>query len=176
MSLAMTATCKALQQVLQLQLPGNLAADNRQLRAENARLQAEVQQLRDAAMSPYGNNVHTQDPRHRLLTWREFGTERNEMTMEMSEKMDKADNILRAAREEISRLTGTPAYTPQLEQAHNAMCDAEQALAEQSDEEQSDEEEDEEEEEQPRGAEAAVVGQRRIWRQTWSSTFNKLIS
>ena len=142
MSLAMTATCQAMQQILQLHLPGNLAADNRHLRAENARLeahnarlQADVRQLQAAVTSPYGNNVHTQDPRHRLLTWREFGTERNEMTMEMSEKMDKADNILRAARKEISRLTGTPAYTPQLEQAHNAMCQAERVLEEESDEE-----------------------------------------
>ena len=151
----MTATCKALQQVVQLHLRDNLAADNRHLRAENARLeahnarlQADVRQLQAAVTSPYGNNVHTQDPRHRLLTWREFGTERNEMTMEMSEKMDKADNILRAARKEISRLTGTPAYTPSLEQAHNAMLRAERALVEQSDEEQSDEEEDEEEEDE----------------------------
>ena len=155
MSLAMTATCQALQQFLQVHLPGDLAADNRHLRAENARLeahnarlQADVRQLQAAVMSPYGNNVHTQDPRHRLLTWREFGEERNEMTMEMSETIYKADNILRAAREEISRLTGTPAYTPQLEQAHNAMLRAEQALVEQSDEEQSDEEEDEEEEDE----------------------------
>ena len=154
----MTATCQAMQQISQLHLPGNLAAENAQLRAENARLQAEVQELRDAAMSPYGNNVHTQDPRYRLQTWREFGEERNEVTMELVAKMDEADNILRAARKEISRLTGTPAYTSHLERAHNAMCDAEQALAEQSDEEQSDEEEyeeeedeeeDEEEEEQP---------------------------
>ena len=96
MSLAMTATCQALQQVLQLPLPGNLAADNRHLRAENARLeahnarlQAEVRQLQAAVMSPYGNNVHTQDPRYRLVTWREFGEERNEMTMEMSETITK---------------------------------------------------------------------------------------
>ena len=39
MSLAMAATCQAMQQVLQLQLPGNLAAENRRLTAEVQRLQ-----------------------------------------------------------------------------------------------------------------------------------------
>ena len=150
----MTATCQALQQFLQVHLPGDLVADNRHLRAENARLeahnarlQADVRQLQDAAMSPYQTG-NPRWPQMRRQTWREFGTERNEVTMELVAKMDEADNILRAAREEISRLTGTPAYTPSLEQAHNAMLRAEQALVEQSDEKQSDEEEDEEEEDE----------------------------
>ena len=41
------------------------------LEMERARMAAEDAQGK--AMSPSGNNVHTQDPRLRLQTWREFG-------------------------------------------------------------------------------------------------------
>ena len=45
MTLAMAATCQAMQQVLQMHLPSNLAAENRRLKAEVQRLQPEVQRL-----------------------------------------------------------------------------------------------------------------------------------
>ena len=63
---------------------------------ERARMTAE--DLRGAALSPYGTNVHTQDPRHRLLTWREFGIERNEMTSTMSDRMGRAEGLSEQAR------------------------------------------------------------------------------
>ena len=56
----------------------------------------------------------------------------------------RALNTLQAARGAIRALAGTPAYTPALEQAHNAMCEAEACLGERSDDEEGDEEDDEE--------------------------------
>ena len=96
MSLAMTATCQAMQQILQLHLPGNLAAENSQLRAENARLQAEVQQLRAAAISQYRNNADT-----RNLTWREFAAERNQNSLRVRGKIREAANRIRLAIYEV---------------------------------------------------------------------------
>ena len=40
---------------------------------ERARMTAE--DWRGKMVSPYGTNHHTRDPRHRLLSWREFGQE-----------------------------------------------------------------------------------------------------
>ena len=151
----MAATCQAMQQILQLHLPGNLAADNRHLRAENARLeahnarlQADVRQLQAAVTSPYGNHFHTQDPRHRLVTWREFGEERDEVALKLVAKIEPAMNILRNALRDTCTLVRTPAWTSELARVHNAVCDAVQVLAEESDEEQSDEEESDEEEDE----------------------------
>ena len=57
MSLATTATCQALQQILQLHLPGNLAAEHAQLRAENAQLRAENIRLGDENEELQAENI-----------------------------------------------------------------------------------------------------------------------
>ena len=143
MTIPLTRACRAFQDVLKYDLPNNLAAGNAQLRAENARLQAKVQQLQAAAVSPYGNHSNPQDPRYRLLTWKEFGEERNEKTSQLGESIAEAVDILQSARRDIQRLNGTPTYTRPLEEAHNAMCDAE-ALLEERDFEEDEEDEAEE--------------------------------
>ena len=62
MTMSLALTCTPLQEVLQLELPGTLAAENANLRAEILRLQAEVQRLQAAAVS-----------HHAPKTWQEFG-------------------------------------------------------------------------------------------------------
>ena len=143
MTIPLTRACRAFQDVLKYDLPSNLAAENAQLRAENARLQAKAQQLQAAAVSPYGNHSNPQDPRYRLLTWKEFGEERNEKTSQLGESIAEAVDILQSARRDIQRLNGTPTYTRPFEEAHNAMCDAE-ALLEERDFEEDEEDEAEE--------------------------------
>ena len=71
MTMPLTRVCRAFQDVLKHDLPGNIAAENAQLMAENARLQAEVQRLQVVAVSPYGWRFPPQDPRDRLMTWRD---------------------------------------------------------------------------------------------------------
>ena len=142
MTIPRTRACRAFQDVLKYDLPSNLAAENAQLRAENARLQAKVQQLQAAAVPPYGNHSNPQDPRYRLLTWKEFGEERNEKTSQLGESIAEAVDILQSARSDIQRLNGTPTYTRPLEEAHNAMCEAE-ALLEERDFEEDEEDETE---------------------------------
>ena len=143
MTIPLTRACRAFQDVLEYDLPSNLAAEHAQLRAENARLQAKVQQLQAAAVSPYGNHSNPQDPRYRLLTWKEFGEERNEKTSQLGESIAEAVDILQSARRDTQRLNGTPTYTRPLEEAHNAMCDAEALLEELDFEEDEEDEEDE---------------------------------
>ena len=143
MTIPLTRACRAFQDVLKYDLPSNLAAENAQLRAENAHLQAKVQQLQAAAVSPYGNHSNPQDPRYRLLTWKEFGEECNGKTSQLGESIAEAVGILQSARRNIQRRNGTPTYTRPLEEAHNAMCEAE-ALLEERDFEEDEEDEAEE--------------------------------
>ena len=73
-----------------------LDLERARMTAEDLRMTAE--NLRSAAISPYGTNVHTQDPRHRLLTWHELGIGRNEMTSTLSERMGRAEDLIEEAR------------------------------------------------------------------------------
>ena len=102
---------------------------------EIEQLRMQVEDLRQAQLSPYstGNGM-------RQRTWREFGRERNERCDHVTfQVINPALDILQSARRDIQMLNGTPAYTRPLEEAHNAMCDAEALL------EERDYEEDEEE-------------------------------
>ena len=66
---------------------------------ERARMTAE--DLRGAAFSTYGTSEYyryTKDPRYRLLTWREFGIERNEMTATLGDRMGRAEDLMEDAR------------------------------------------------------------------------------
>ena len=146
MTIPLTRACRAFQAVLKYELPSNLAAGNAQLRAENAHLQAKVQQLQAAAVSPYGNHSNPQDTRYGRLTWKEFVEERNEKTTQLGESIAEAVGILHSARRDIQRLNGTPTYTRPLEEAHNAMFDAEALLEERDFEEDEAYQEDEAEE------------------------------
>ena len=153
MSLAMTATCQAMQQILQLHLPGNLAAENSQLRAENARLQAEVQQLRAAAASPCGNGFHTQDPRFRLLTWQEYGEERDQKTRELVDKIDEAANRLRMAIHNVLVCMDARNETRALDTAHCSLVQIRNFLEGEEEEEEEEEYDEESEEEDAEEAE-----------------------
>ena len=67
------------------------AGEGRELadaRARIAVLEAQLEVAQRALVSPYGTNVHTEDPRWRLITWQEFGEDRNEMSSRMAEAMD----------------------------------------------------------------------------------------
>ena len=76
----------------------------------------------------------------RQQTWREFGRERNERCDHVTfQVIEPALDILQSARRDIQMLNGTPAYTSSLEEAHNAMCDAEALLEERAEEEGSEE-------------------------------------
>jgi len=115
-------------------------------------LQAEVQQLRDAAMSPYGNNVHTQNPRHRRLTWREFAEKRNELTLELVGKIDMAADQLRMAIHNVLVCMDERNETRALDTAHCSLVAIKNFL---EGEEEEEEEEEYAEESEEEGAEEA---------------------
>ena len=54
------------------------------------RLQAEVNQLQAAAMSPYGNNIHESRPFHQRLSWKEFAEQRDQKARRLANKIDIA--------------------------------------------------------------------------------------
>ena len=106
------------------------------LEMERARMSAE--DARSAMVSPYGTNHHTEDPRRRRLSWREFGTDRNEMCLHLVyDVMEPAQQILEEARKNIHVVLQGPASSREaaLTAAYNAMCDAEKCLRDDSDSE-----------------------------------------
>ncbi len=99
------------------------------LEMERARMSAE--DARGAMVSPYCNNYHTTDPRYRHLSWREFGTERNDMCDHLVHNVTHpAEEILQGARKKIRMVWRDPASSREaaLTAAYNAMCDAEKCL------------------------------------------------
>ena len=98
-----TSTCKALAHVLRQVLPGDLADANAHLRAENERLRAEVNQLRAAAMSPYGNNVHESFAFRQRLSWKEFAEQRDQKARRLANKIDIALTRLLQAEHDAGR-------------------------------------------------------------------------
>ena len=98
-----TSTCKALAHVLRQELPGDLADANAHLRAENERLRAEVNQLRAAAMSPYGNNVHESFAFRQRLSWKEFAEQRDQKARRLANKIDIALTRLLQAEHDAGR-------------------------------------------------------------------------
>ena len=63
---------------------------------ERARMENE--DLRTKALSPYGTHLRIRDPGHRWLTWREVGTERNEMCEQLSTRIGNACDTLHGAK------------------------------------------------------------------------------
>ena len=82
-------TVRALSTVINATLPHALEDAMRDL--ERARM--ETEDLRTKSFSPYRKNVHTRDPRHRLITWREFAKELDDKCHELLERMDNARDI-----------------------------------------------------------------------------------
>ena len=122
---------------------------------ENERLRMQVEDLRQAQMSPYtmGN---PRWPQMRRQTWREFGEERNRRCDEVTfQVIEPALDLVRSARADMLMHFGTPAWTRPLEQAHNAMCDAERCLEDLTGEEYNESEDEEEAEEDEEAEEEA---------------------
>ena len=79
-----------------------------------------------------------------MRTWSEFGEERNERCSYLHcEVIQPALDLVQSARTHMLTHLGTPAWTIPLEQAHNAMCDAEALLEERHSEDEDDEESEE---------------------------------
>ena len=98
---------------------------------EMERAQMTAEDWRRKMVSPYGTNHHTRDPRHRFLSWREFGQERDDMCNHLVyEVMEPAQDTLLQARRSIRTAWQDPNtdYRKTLTAAHNAMCDAERQL------------------------------------------------
>ena len=53
-------------------------------------MQAEVNQLQTAAMSPYGNNIHESRPFHQRLSWKEFAEQRDQKARRLANNIDIA--------------------------------------------------------------------------------------
>ena len=128
-----------MQVVVQEHAPAELRAQLERQMQENERLRMQVEDLRQAQFS------HTPDifSRSRWLTWRELSQMEHQKIVYLNhEVIAPALDTLEEARRDIRMLSGTPAYTPDLVQAYNAMCDAEQCLLEEEDEDMAEEGED----------------------------------
>ena len=122
---------------------------------ERARMTAE--DLRVAAISPYYTYAAPRGPRRRLMPWREFGTERNEMTSTLSDQMGRAADLIEEARAGALRAADSNGSRADFRVAligtNNLLVDAGRALNDEgseseeiSDEEMSDGETSDEEE------------------------------
>ena len=127
---------------------------------EIERLRAQVEDLRQAQLSPYLTGL----PHERPRTWREFGEERNRRCDYLTfQVIEPALDLVQTARTDMLTHLSTPAWTIPLEQAHNAMCEAERCLEDLTGEEHNeseDEEESEEDEEAEEEAEEESVATR----------------
>ena len=138
----------AMQVVVQEHAPAELRAQLERQMQENERLRMQVEDLRQAQISPYDETFS----RSRKFTWREVGQIQIAQVVYLHEQViGPAVNIMEEARRGIRMLEGTPAYTPDLVQAYNAMCDAEKRLRDEDDEEVEDSEEAEDSEEDEEG-------------------------
>ena len=66
-------------------------------------MQAEVNQLQAAAMSPYGNNIHESRPFHQRLSWKEFAEQRDQKARRLANKIDIALTRLLQAEHDAGR-------------------------------------------------------------------------
>ena len=142
--LQMQCASTAMQVVVQEHAPAELRAQLEQQRQENERLRMRVEDLRQAQFS------HIPDifSRSRWLTWRELSQMEHQQIVYLNrEVIAPALDTLEEARRDIRMLSGTPAYTPDLVQAYNAMCDAEQRLRNEDSEDMSEDSEEGQEDE-----------------------------
>ena len=126
----------AMQMVVQEHAPAEMRAQLEQQRQENERLRMQVEELRQAQFW----NGQT--------TWRELSHREHRTIVHLHhEVIEPALDILEGARRDIRMLSGTPAYTPDLVQAYNTMCDAEQRLRNEDSEDMSEDSEEGQEDE-----------------------------
>ena len=100
-----------------------------------------------AMSSPYSTSFHTRDLRHRSLSWRDFGQERNDVCDYLVfEVMEPAEEILASARRDIRSFLSDPTdssnHREALTTAYNAMCAVDRALRDRSDESADESEDD----------------------------------
>ena len=116
--------------VVQEHAPAEVRAQLATQMQENERLRMQLEDLRQAQFSPYDGDFFNS----RKLLWREVGQIMRQQCITMQDEViAPAVNIMEEARRNIRMFAGTPAYTEALEQAHNAMCDAEECLQNEED-------------------------------------------
>ena len=131
--------------VVQEHAPAELRAQLERQMQENERLRMQVEDLRQAQISSYDEMFS----RSRQLTWREVGEFQMGQVVYMHEHIiGPTVNMLEEARSHIRTLLGTPAWSEALEQAHNAICDAEQRLRDEDDQDMAEDSEEGEMEEE----------------------------
>ena len=117
----------AMQVVVQEHAPAELRAQLERQMQENERLRMQVEDLRQAQISPYDEMFS----RSRQLTWREVGQMQHAHVDYLhSEVIEPAVDMLEDSRSRIRTLLGTPAWSEALEEAHNIICDVQLHLQE----------------------------------------------
>ena len=132
--LQMQCASTAMQVVVQEHAPAELQAQLETQIQENERLRMQVEDLRQAQISPYDETFS----RSRQLTWREVGHMQIAQVVYLHEQViGPTVNMLEEARRDIRMREGTPAYTPDLVQAYHVMRNAEQRLKNEDSEDMS---------------------------------------
>ena len=97
------------------------------------RAQMIAEDCRSAAISPHSNDTPNSDPDRRLLSWKEFGKERDGMcTYLIEEVIEPAKHVLQQARGQIRRQEQTPDCARKAardrDATHKAIWDADEVL------------------------------------------------
>ena len=128
--------------------------DAQALELERARMTAE--DMRSAHVSPYCTNFHTNDPRHRRLSWREFARGREERCNHLVfGVIEPAVDVLEDAMRAIESIRGSNPddieaihdTNPNLGRAYDEMNHAFRVLVQEESDEDVDEDSDPESEE-----------------------------
>ena len=115
-----------------------LEMERKIMAAEDER--AHAGKAHEALLSPYGTNVHTPHPQHRLLTWKEYALGRDELVHHLADDVIEPTRILvQQARQKALQVV-IKADSPTQTDVSNLLVDAEKCLNE-SDFDSSDESE-----------------------------------
>ena len=133
-------------------LNNGIPDDLRALQAQNHALRMRVQQLEARVMSPYSRPRPPGAPAQ-MMTWQEYGEDRQEYIEEQTARVDRAVQMLEAVRAQARVSMMTREYdSPPMRVVYNCIAETEHFLEDRDDEseqsEQSDDENGESEEEE----------------------------